>query len=169
MMKNREFRLGGRRWHGTALALFVTCLISCGEDTPSNDSAEEETLAEYVSRCESFTGNNLADCPEDCAVVESVRILYDGVACEMATDGEGLPVLEDLCIAADQTLEHPYGHRGVYRRVEVGDATDDPVTPSEPEEVRRFKIYGDMQGWERCTEATSDYCGCALQFEVLDG
>lgn len=165
-MKNRRTKVSlGTR--GLLPALLGLCLSSCSEE--NSDPKKSETLAEYVARCESFTGDTLADCPEDCAVVDAVRISYDGMTCEMETDAEGIPIREDLCLAADESKEHPYGHRGVYRRVEVGDAADDPVTPSEPETVLRLKIYGDLRGWERCTEVTSDYCACALQFEDLDG
>lgn len=153
--------------HGLFLPLLSLMLFSCGEETSSVES-KEETLAEYVARCESFTGDTLADCPEDCELVDAVRILETETGCEMEVDQGGVPIREDLCLAADEDSVSVHGSRGVYRRVEVGDTESDPVTASEPEEVLRLYIHEVMYGWERCTEATSDYCACALQFEDLD-
>lgn len=164
MMKNRRSKIGNK-FCRLLLALLGPCLGSCGEK-----AAEEETLSEYVSRCESFTGDRLSDCPEDCELVDAVRILWQGDnTCSMETDDEGVPIREDLCLAADEESASSFGNRGVYRRVEVGETADDPVNPAQPEEVLRLYIHEKMWGWERCTEATSDYCACALQFEDLDG
>lgn len=149
--------------------MIVVCawLPACG-DGSSDSESESESLAEYVARCESFKGDTLTDCPEDCELVDAVRILETETGCEMERDGEGVPIREDLCLAADEDSVSVHGYRGVYRRVEVGDTAEDPVTPSEPEEILRLYMHDEMYGWERCTEATSDYCACALQFEDLD-
>jgi hypothetical protein len=165
MMKNRKIPMSASV-HELLLALLSLGVFSCGEESPDAES-EEETLAEYVARCESFTGDTLADCPEDCALVESVRILYDSSTCEVESDEQGLPIRQDICVAATP-LEVGYGHAGVYRRVDAGETAADPVTPSEPEEVLSLKIPKEIFGWERCVEATSDYCACALQFEYME-
>jgi hypothetical protein len=150
--------------------LIVLCawLPACG-DGSSDSESESESLAERVARCESFTGNRLEDCPSDCVVVDAVRVLFSDSECELETDDEGVPLIGYLCVAAEDESASAFGYRGVYRRVEAGDAANDPITPVEPEEVRLLYIHEEMYGWERCTEETSEYCACALQFEILDG
>lgn len=160
-MKNHKFKM----LNSVRTLLLGIGLTSCGEES-SDVESEGETLAEYVARCESFTGDSLEDCPEDCRVVRTIRILYDGSACEMEMDGDGLPVEHDLCLAADPDYIG-HGSQEVYRRVEVGETPEDPATPTEPEEVLRLDS-DEYAGWERCTEDKSDYCGCALQFADSD-
>lgn len=167
MMKHRKIKVS-LSMHGLLLGLLSLGLFSCGEEGPDAES-EEETLAEYVARCESFKGDTLADCPEECELVDAVRILETDSGCEMERDDADVPIREDRCLAAEEESVNPFGYRGVYRRVVVGDTAEDPVTPSEPEEILRLYIHDEMYGWERCTEAASEYCACALQFEDLDG
>lgn len=152
---------------GCLLALACLGLTSCGDGATTTDTPESENVAEYVERCESFAGDTLVDCPEDCALVESTRILYDGSTCEVEADEQGVPIRKELCVAGTP-LEIGFGHSGVYRRVVAGETATDPVTPSEPEEVLNLKIPQEIFGWERCVEGASAYCDCALQFEYTE-
>lgn len=166
MRKNHKEKMSNSLC-GLLLALVGIWVTSCGDSDSDADTPQGETLAEYVARCESFTGGNLSDCPDDCTLVDAVRVLDDGAACEMETDGGGLPIREDLCLAADPDYLS-IGSEGAYRRVEVGSAADDPITPAVPEEVLLLDSGGEYSGWELCTEDKSDLCGCALELAESD-